>query len=140
MKIALFYQSLISDWNHGNAHFLRGFATELVCRGHDVVVYEPKQSWCYDGMMAEEGRRAVEEFPARYPLLRAEKYSMGEVDSLLEGVSLAIVHEWSDPELISRVGCYRAKHPNLRAFFHDTHHRALSVPHEIERLDLRPYD
>ena len=24
MKLVLFYHSLASDWNHGNAHFLRG--------------------------------------------------------------------------------------------------------------------
>ena len=34
MKFALFYHSLLSDWNHGNAHFLRGVATELLARGH----------------------------------------------------------------------------------------------------------
>ena len=29
MRIAMFYHSLLSDWNHGNAHFLRGIAWEL---------------------------------------------------------------------------------------------------------------
>ena len=29
MRAALFYHSLVSDWNHGNAHFLRGVVTEL---------------------------------------------------------------------------------------------------------------
>ena len=28
-KVVLFCHSLRSDWNHGNAHFLRGIATEL---------------------------------------------------------------------------------------------------------------
>ena len=37
MKIALFVHSLRSDWNHGNAHFLRGVASELVHRGHAVT-------------------------------------------------------------------------------------------------------
>ena len=26
MRIVMFYQTLVSDWNHGNAHFLRGVA------------------------------------------------------------------------------------------------------------------
>ncbi|CAN5918381.1 hypothetical protein BH11MYX3_BH11MYX3_45320 [soil metagenome] len=30
MKFACFYHSLISDWNHGNAHFLRDVVTELL--------------------------------------------------------------------------------------------------------------
>jgi spore maturation protein CgeB len=38
MKIRMFYHSLVSDWNHGNAHFLRGIVTELMARGHDVLV------------------------------------------------------------------------------------------------------
>jgi hypothetical protein len=38
MRIVLFVQSLVSDWNHGNAHFLRGVAAELVERGHELEV------------------------------------------------------------------------------------------------------
>ena len=44
MKIALFYHSLRSDWNHGNAHFLRGIASELQARGHEVRVLSPEQA------------------------------------------------------------------------------------------------
>ena len=29
MKFVLFYHSLVSDWNHGNAHFLRGIVREF---------------------------------------------------------------------------------------------------------------
>jgi hypothetical protein len=47
MKIVLFYHSLLSDWNHGNAHFLRGIATELIARGNEVVIYEPKMAGVY---------------------------------------------------------------------------------------------
>ena len=41
MRIVLFCHSLISDWNHGNAHFLRGIASELQACGHHVAAYEP---------------------------------------------------------------------------------------------------
>ena len=30
VRFVIFTHSLVSDWNHGNAHFLRGVATELV--------------------------------------------------------------------------------------------------------------
>ena len=40
MRFVLFCHSLLSDWNHGNAHFLRGVVTELCERGHLVDVYE----------------------------------------------------------------------------------------------------
>jgi hypothetical protein len=38
MRFVIFTHSLVSDWNHGNAHFLRGIATELVKRGHQRLV------------------------------------------------------------------------------------------------------
>ena len=41
MRIVVFCHSLVSDWNHGNAHFLRGVVSELLDRGHDVRVFEP---------------------------------------------------------------------------------------------------
>ena len=37
MRFVLFYHSLISDWNHGNAHFLRGIVRELHRHGVDVL-------------------------------------------------------------------------------------------------------
>ncbi|MEH6680305.1 MAG: hypothetical protein V7724_07135 [Sediminicola sp.] len=43
MKIVMLYHSLYSDWNHGNAHFLRGVAKELIKRSHNVEVYEPEK-------------------------------------------------------------------------------------------------
>jgi hypothetical protein len=45
MRVVLFYHSLVSDWNHGNAHFLRGVASELIARGHEVAIYEPADGW-----------------------------------------------------------------------------------------------
>jgi hypothetical protein len=42
LRFILFYHSLLSDWNHGNAHFLRGIASELLSRGHEVTVFEPR--------------------------------------------------------------------------------------------------
>ena len=45
MRLVFFVHSLVSDWNHGNAHFLRGVVRELIARGHDVRVYEPEDAW-----------------------------------------------------------------------------------------------
>jgi spore maturation protein CgeB len=53
MQIAMFCHSLLSDWNHGNAHFLQGIASELIMRGHDVRVCEPWNSWSLQNLMAE---------------------------------------------------------------------------------------
>ena len=40
MKIVFFTHSIVSDWSHGNAHFLRGLIRALHGRGHDVVACE----------------------------------------------------------------------------------------------------
>ena len=32
VRFVLFYHSLVSDWNHGNAHFLRGVLSEAWSR------------------------------------------------------------------------------------------------------------
>ncbi|MBA2602322.1 MAG: glycosyltransferase, partial [Acidobacteria bacterium] len=52
MRIVLFCHSLVSDWNHGNAHFLRGIVAELLDRGHEVRVYEPEDGWSREQLLA----------------------------------------------------------------------------------------
>ena len=60
LTIALFYHSLVSDWNNGNAHFLRGIATELCGRGHTVRIYEPRGGWSMSNLLVNEGPAPVE--------------------------------------------------------------------------------
>ncbi|MFW5653197.1 MAG: glycosyltransferase, partial [Planctomycetota bacterium] len=57
MRIVLFYHSLVSDWNHGNAHFLRGFVGDLLRRGIDVDVYEPADGWSAANLRRYHGDR-----------------------------------------------------------------------------------
>ena len=142
MKIGLFYHSLVSDWNHGNAHFLRGVATELLKAGHEVEVYEPADAWSKENLVAEQGDAPVREFHARYPQLSSVAYDLAtlDLDRALDGADLVIVHEWSDPALVRRVGEHRARTRGYRLFFHDTHHRAVTAPEEMARYDLSHYD
>jgi spore maturation protein CgeB len=72
MRVALFVHSLLSDWNHGNAHFLRGVATELDSRGHDVRIFEPRDAWSLQNLLADDpqrGEKALEGFHRAYPAL-----------------------------------------------------------------------
>ena len=55
----VFCHSLASDWNHGNAHFLRGVARALVARGHEVVALEPAGAWSVRNLVAERGPAAL---------------------------------------------------------------------------------
>jgi spore maturation protein CgeB len=142
MKIALFYHSLVSDWNHGNAHFLRGIASELIRRGHDVAIYEPKNSWSLENLTAEHGAAPIREFEERFPLLRSQRYDLETLDltTALAGVDLVIVHEWNDHELVRRIGEHRAANGSYRLLFHDTHHRAITAPEQMAGYDLSNYD
>ena len=38
MRFLLYTHSLVSDWNHGNAHFLRGVLRELAALGADACL------------------------------------------------------------------------------------------------------
>ncbi|HWD00028.1 MAG TPA: glycosyltransferase [Candidatus Sulfopaludibacter sp.] len=142
MRIVIFTHSLISDWNHGNAHFLRGVATELLSRGHTLRIFEPRDGWSYRNLVSEHGEAAANGFYKAYPQLRSEFYDGDtlNMEDALAGADLAIVHEWNSPELVRRAGEYRASHPALQLFFHDTHHRSATDPDSMAAYDLRHYD
>ncbi len=141
MKIVLFCHSLLSDWNHGNAHFLRGIIAELLDRDHDVTVYEPVDGWSRANLVAEHGAGAVDEVQAAFPGLHSSTFDPRQRDlaAMTEGAELVVVHEWNDPELVAELGSRRAG-GGYRLLFHDTHHRAVSKPEEMARYDLTHYD
>ena len=142
MRIVMFYHSLLSDWNHGNAHFLRGVATELLARGHAVSVYEPRDSWSVENLVREHGPKPLEDFRAAYPSLKSTRYDLRklDLDTALAGADLVIVHEWSDHELVRRIGTHRARTGRYRLLFHDTHHRCVTEPESMAAYDLTHYD
>ena len=141
MNIVLFYHSLLSDWNHGNAHFLRGIATELVLRGNNVQVYEPENAWSLQNLIADHGTAMLEEFEAYYPHIRSSSYHPGtlNLDEALKHADLVIVHEWNDHALVQAIGETKARH-GFTLLFHDTHHRAVTEKESMQRYDLSRYD
>lgn len=141
MRFVLFYHSLVSDWNHGNAHFLRGVSWELCARGHDVRIYEPEGGWSRCRLLADHGQAAIDGFQQAYPGLTSRLYdSRIDLDEALEGADVVVVHEWNEPKLVREIGRHRARGGRYRLFFHDTHHRAVSAPEQIGGFDLSSYD
>jgi len=142
MRVALFCRSLLSEWNHGNVHFLRGVVTELAARGHEVRTFEPATAWGAEHLIAEAGEEARGEVQRAYPALAPTRYDLAslDLDSALADVDLVIVHERNDPDLIRRIGAHRARTGTYRALFHDTHHRAVTEPESIARCELGRYD
>ena len=141
MKIAYLTHSLRSCWNHGNAHFLRGVLRELQALGHQVRALEPETNWSLDNLLADAGEAGLDAFRAAYPELSPETYRPDADPAALVGdAELVIVHEWNEPALVATLGTLRKRGGCFRLLFHDTHHRAVSAPAEMQAFDLSGYD
>ena len=142
MRIVMFYHSLVSDWNHGNAHFLRGIIRELLGRGHEVMVWEPAGSWSREHLVQEHGAQAVQGFYQAYPELSSRQYEPDslDLDRELDEADLVLVHEWNDHSLVEAIGRHRARHGGYRLLFHDTHHRSVTDRSSMGQYRLDSYD
>lgn len=147
LRFRLFAHSWISDWNHGNAHFLRGLASELVKLGHEVRCYEQTSSWSLTNL-ASEGDNALAaarmNFRYAFPDLDVRFYSRDtSLRSFLQDelcdADIVIVHEWNPPQLAADIVELKEKY-GFRLLFHDTHHRAYTSPREILRFPLGEFD
>lgn len=140
MKFVFYTHSLVSDWNHGNAHFLRGVMRDLIRRGHTAIALEPVGSWSRQNLLADQGPTAVDRFATDFPSLRSIRYDAGfDHAAALDDADVVVVHEWTDPSLVAHLGRLRQEH-DFTLLFHDTHHRAVSATGEIAGLDLSGYD
>jgi len=142
MRVIVFCHSLLSDWNHGNAHFLRGVCSDLVARGHAVDVYEPHDAWSLQNLLSEHGEGPLREFARAYPTLRSIRYTADtlDLDTALADADLVLVHEWNAHALVKAIGQHRHANPHYRLLFHDTHHRCVTDPDSMAAYDLRHYD
>ena len=141
MNIVYLTHSLRSCWNHGNAHFLRGVLRELQGGGHQVRALEPASNWSLNNLLADAGEAGLDAFRAAYPELAPETYAPdADAAALVDEADLVIVHEWNEPALVAAVGRLRAQGGRFTLLFHDTHHRAVSAPHEMRAFDLDGYD
>ncbi len=147
LNIHYFAHSWVSDWNHGNAHFLRGLARSLMRLGHEVRCYEQLGSWSLSNLVKHEGERAItaiDEFRRVYPELNIQFYNHDSrlaefLAEQLRGANIVIIHEWNDPEVVNAIlGLKDAL--GFRALFHDTHHRAYTNAREILRFRLDLFD
>ncbi|OAP36673.1 glycosyltransferase [Sinorhizobium glycinis] len=141
MRFLFYTQSLVSDWNHGNAHFLRGVMRELVGRGHRATALEPRDSWSRLNLIADQGVGPIAAFRKHFPELHAESYDANfDHEAAVSDADVVVVHEWTEPALIARLGRIRRNGGRFTLAFHDTHHRSVSQRREIARLDLTGYD
>lgn len=142
MRICLFYPSLLSDWRNSPAPFLRGLAMELVRRGHEVTVYEPRGAPSLHGLLGEHGHGPVARFHGAYPGLASRRYEPRslDLDEALAGAHLVIAHELTEPSLVRRLGEHRAEAGRYRLLFHATESRCMTDPPSLADYELNHFD
>ncbi|MCU1296251.1 MAG: glycosyl transferase, group 1 [Acidobacteriaceae bacterium] len=147
LKFRIFAHSWISDWNHGNAHFLRGLANELVNLGHEVRCYEEENSWSAANLRQEGddlAEAATRQFRQAFPLLDVRFYRNDSsfpafAERELREAGVVIVHEWNPIEIVETITSLKSK-LGFVALFHDTHHRAYTNPKQILRMPIHLFD
>ncbi len=146
LTFCFFAHSWVSDWNHGNAHFLRGLARALVRMGHQVRCCEQLGSWSLSNLVNQEGERAIDaidQFRRTYPELNVHFYSRENLaefaEEILAGVDVVIIHEWNEPEVVNQILAHKSRR-GFAALFHDTHHRAYTRAGDMLRLRLDLFD
>ncbi len=140
MHFVVYAHSLVSDWNHGNAHFLRGVLSELQARGHTAAGREPACGWSRAHLVADQGQAAVDRFAFDFPELSSATYEgLAGHEETVAAADVVIVHEWTDPSLVAHLGTLR-RTGRFKLLFHDTHHRGISEHAAIADLVLADYD
>lgn len=146
LRLAYFAHSLRSDWNNGNAHFLRGLVRALCSLGTEVTVFEPESGWSLDHLHEEPGgERSISNFHVAYRDLPIHTYSEAELADVsfwrrsLQDFDVVIMHEWNPPQLAAMLLALRPE-LRFRLLFHDTHHRASSSPDQIRTFGTDRFD
>ncbi len=146
-RIHIFAHSLISDWNHGNAHFLRGLARDLGRMGHEVRCHEELGSWSLSNLVKSEQHKSIEtidNFRKAFPELRIFFYQNdGTLESHLKAqlrhADVVLIHEWNEPRVVNAILALKSQ-LGFRVLLHDTHHRAFTRPGELLRFHLHLFD
>jgi spore maturation protein CgeB len=145
MRFVFFVHSAVSDWNHGNAHFLRGLMSSLTRMGHTVASWEPRGAWSLENLLADHGIGPVVEFARGYPEIDVRSYDGEDGPALAETLratvadaDVVVVHEWNEPHVVNTLA--EVAPGGALRIFHDTHHRPWSEPEKIARFRLDAYD
>ena len=146
LRIAYLAHTFRSDWNNGNAHFLRGLLRSLGRLGHSATGWEPADEWSLANLRSEDrGQASLAQFDRVYPELDIRAYTTDPQDELaqwrerLRDTDLVILHEWNPPALAQVLLQLRAE-LGFKLLFHDTHHRASSSPASFTGFGLDRFD
>lgn len=144
LRLRFFAHSWRSDWNHGNAHFLRGLADELRQLGHEVRCYEPENAWSYVNLLNEPcAEESLAAFRKAFSDLTWCTYSPDYFETFLDeelrDADVVVVHEWNPAQVVNTILASKERY-GFRVLFHDTHHRAYTRPSEISQFNIPAFD
>jgi spore maturation protein CgeB len=142
MKFVFYTHSLVSDWNHGNAHFLRGVMRALQASGHEALALEPADGWSRRNLVEASGEAAVAAFHCAFPGLESRTYDACREDHLaaLDDADVVVVHEWTEPAVVAAVARAKRQGGRFLLLFHDTHHRAVWDREALASVALDAFD
>lgn len=143
LQLRFFAHSWRSDWNHGNAHFLRGLADELRKLGHEVRCYEAENPWSLVNLLGESSAdESLRGFRAAFPNLDVRTYGtdfQSFANAELRDADIVVVHEWNAPQVVDTLLSLKRR-LGFRLLFHDTHHRAYTRPQEMSQFRISEFD
>lgn len=141
MRISIVCRSLLSDGSRGSTHFLRGVAGELVRLGHRVRIHETRPVGV-GSTAPDPDRESLDEVLRVHSTLDLRRAGPQGFDltAALEAADLVLVQERTDPAIVRAIGRARTHGGRFRLLYHDTHHRSVTEPDELEACGLSAYD
>ena len=125
LRLAVFGESVVSDWHNPAATSWRALLRALTAAGHDAVFFEPRRNRPTVDLLRARGAGALRSFAARYPDVRYRTYDLprglersvwfGREVSTLDAV---VVLDTAPPELFEELRAYRT--PRLVRLLHRT--------------------
>lgn len=137
MRVALFYHTVRSDWNHGHSHFLRGLVRALQTLGHDAIVYEQAGNWSVANLVHDHGLQPLVQFRRRFPSTKVRLYQPEPTAELerrllreLSGVDVVVIDEWPAVEDVALTDLLIRLKPicGYTLLLRDAHYRILTEP------------
>jgi hypothetical protein len=125
LRIAVFGESVVSEWGNPGATTWRALLRALTAAGHEAVFFERRRNRATVELLQARGAAPVRAFAARYPDLRYRTYDLprGLERSVWFGRELAtldavVVLDNAPPEIVEELRAYRT--PRLLRLFHQT--------------------
>ena len=116
LRLAVFGESIVSDWENPSATSWRALLRALIAAGHDAVFLEPRRNRATVELLRARGAGPLRSFAARYPDIRYRTYDLptGLERSVWFGREVAtldavVILDIAPPELHEEIGGYQTR-------------------------------